>query len=207
MTPPRHLWSGDWRRESAAAAEQVAERRGRSDAPVDPPPVARPSARTSPLHRALAALPKTSGHDLRRATLIGLASLLCAGAAYAGVSALLTSGPQTSTGGPPSSRFAGAGQSASVGSGPAWLGVQSTSFPLTSGALIVDVAPGGPAEAAGLQPGDVITEIDGHPVQAPADIDSALAGLHPGQRVQIVYQQGPSTYTASVTLQGPPSGP
>jgi S1-C subfamily serine protease len=90
---------------------------------------------------------------------------------------------------------------------PGWLGVTTTSFAPTDGAMIVDVVPGSPAAAAGLQPGEVITQIDNHPVQSPADLESALTALHAGQQVQIAYQLGSSTYTARVTLKARPSGP
>jgi S1-C subfamily serine protease len=78
---------------------------------------------------------------------------------------------------------------------------------LGNGALIVDAAPGGPADRGGLQPGDVITGIDNHPVQSPADFNAVLAGLHAGQQVQINYEQGPLSYTTQVSLQARPSGP
>lgn len=202
MTAPRHLWSGDWQRESAAAAEEFAKRRGPADAPAEPPPAEPPPAEPapappSPLARYLAALRGVDGRRVRRAVLIGVATLLSVGAAYAAVSAL------TSTADNP----AGAQHASGGGIARAWLGVDTTSFPLSAGAMIVDVVPGSPADAAGLQPGEVITEVDSHPVQTPADLESALAGLHAGERAQIGYQLGPSTYTTQVTLQIRPPGP
>ena len=124
--------------------------------------------------------------------------LLAAGAAFAAVSALRTSGTHTSPGRP---------RSTVAVNKPAWLGVDTALFPQTNGAMIVDVVPGSPADTAGLQPGDIITEIDGRPVQGPSDLESALAGMHAGQQVQIGYEQGPSTYTTHVTLQPRPAGP
>jgi hypothetical protein len=197
MTPPRHLWSGDWRRQSAEAAEAIANRVGPSDAAPERPSPARPSV----LARALNALRNADYRPVRRAALISLAVLLSAGLAYAAVSTLVTAGPRAAPGGQPPSSVVG---------GSAWLGVDTVSFPLTGGAMIVDVAPGGPADAAGLQPGDVITEIDNRLVRTPADLQSALAGLHAGQQAQIGYQQGPSpystsaVYTTKVTLRARP---
>jgi membrane-associated protease RseP (regulator of RpoE activity) len=197
MTAPRHLWSGDWQRESAEAAQGLAERRGATELPVEPPPVEPEPARPSVLARAGAAVRSI---DPRRAALIAVAALLIAGAAYGAVSALETSGK---------SNAAAAQQRPGISGGSAWLGADTTSFPLTDGAMIVDVVPGGPADAAGLQPGDVITEIDSHAIQTPGDLKATLARLHPGQQVLVGYEQGPSagTYTTRVTLETQPGGP
>src|SRR5581483_9847009 len=46
---------------------------------------------------------------------------------------------------------------------------------LPAGAVVADVAPGGPAEQAGLQPGDVITEVARRPVRSVDDLRRALA--------------------------------
>ena len=198
MTAPRHLWSGDWQRESATAAEELAEGRRATDAPAEPPSAEPAPARPSALARTLAVVRNVDARRVRRAVLIGFATLLSAGAAYAAVSALVTTGTQHS---------AGAQQASGVANARAWLGVETTRFPLTAGAMIVDVVPGSPADAAGLQPGEVITEVDNHPVQTPADLESALAGMHAGERAQIGYQLGPSTYTTQVTLQVRPARP
>src|SRR5690242_11981226 len=44
MTSPKHLWSGDWRADSAAAAEELAERRAAGHSPI-PEPEPEPEAR------------------------------------------------------------------------------------------------------------------------------------------------------------------
>src|SRR5205085_1247405 len=136
----------------------------------------------------------------RRPALIAVAALLIAGAAYGAVSAMETSGK---------SNAAAAQRRSGVSGGSAWLGADTTSFPLSDGAMIVDVVPGSPADAAGLQPGDVITEIDNHAVQTPEDLKATLARLHPGQQVPVGYEQGPSagTYTTHATLRTQPGGP
>lgn len=220
MTQPRHLWSGDWRRESAEAAERLAARRAsRAErAPAEPaeaaerPPVEPGPPRVSLLDRLRAALAGVQpafariraalGHvdarRLRRDVLLGIGILLTAAVAYAVVSALRTSDTHPST---PSR------SSSVVRSGPAWLGADTTDFPLASGAMVVNVTPSSPADMAGLEPGDVITAINNQPVQSASDLGSALAGLHAGQRVAVTYQQGPSSYTTEVTLQAHPPGP
>ena len=46
------------------------------------------------------------------------------------------------------------------------------------GVLVTDVAPGGPAEAKGLQAGDVILSIDRKPVAQPSDVVAAIRKAH-----------------------------
>jgi membrane-associated protease RseP (regulator of RpoE activity) len=213
MTPPRHLWSGDWRRESAEASQRLAERRRPAESPSEPPVAEPPPRGPSALQRLWAAirnvqLPELRGrvaipaalrgpdaHRIRGAVLLGVAMLIAAVGAYAAVAALRS--PSTSS--PVASRPSSAPNHA-----PAWLGVDTAFFP--SGAMVVSVEPGSPAATAGLQPGDLITEINGHPVTSPADLQVMLAGMHAGQQVQITYQQGPISNTVEVTLQARPAG-
>ena len=56
------------------------------------------------------------------------------------------------------------------------------------GALVADLTPGGPAEQAGLQPGDVVLGIDGHAVDSADDLTRQVALVHPGQvaRLQVL---------------------
>jgi hypothetical protein len=48
------------------------------------------------------------------------------------------------------------------------------------GALVGALAPGGPAEKAGMRPGDLIVAINRRPVNSPSDIPAAVAGSKPG---------------------------
>jgi S1-C subfamily serine protease len=50
---------------------------------------------------------------------------------------------------------------------------------------VVSVASVSPAQAAGLVPGDVITEIGGVEVRSAADLDAALRLRRPGDRVEV----------------------
>jgi putative serine protease PepD len=91
-------------------------------------------------------------------------------------------------------------------SGPApWLGIQMESLPL-GGVVIATVTPGSPAESAGLEPGDVITEFDKRPVGAIHDVTATLNDLHAGQQVMIEVSRGSTSYTALVTLRKRPPG-
>ena len=63
------------------------------------------------------------------------------------------------------------------------------------------VIPAGPAAAAGFTPGDVITSINGQPVNSATALTNILDQHHPGESVMV----GLGGRTASVTLgDGPP---
>jgi putative serine protease PepD len=70
------------------------------------------------------------------------------------------------------------------------------------GAGIASVVPGGAAANAGIQPGSVITQINGQPVHTDADLTKLLVGLQPGQRVPLAVSdpQAGSDRTLAVTL-------
>jgi serine protease Do/serine protease DegQ len=53
--------------------------------------------------------------------------------------------------------------------------------PYTRGVVVLDVAAGGPADAAGLRRGDVILEVARQPVSNAAELRRALAALAPGE--------------------------
>ena len=70
-----------------------------------------------------------------------------------------------------------------------------------AGAGIAAVTPGGPAAKAGLQPGDVITAVNGTATPDTETLAAALAGLRPGQQVPLrVTKADGSTATVTVTL-------
>ncbi|MHB8488334.1 MAG: S1C family serine protease [Candidatus Dormibacteria bacterium] len=84
---------------------------------------------------------------------------------------------------------------------PAILGVQSQVLdPATAaatgvpvGALILSVSPGGPAAAAGLLPGDVVTSVGTTPLDAAHPFDVTVLGLAPGEQVTLsVFRDGAS---------------
>lgn len=69
-----------------------------------------------------------------------------------------------------------------------------------AGAQINAVGAGTPAAAAGLKPGDVITQFGGEPIKSPEDLKQALEQHEPGREVEFKYSRGgAATTTAKVT--------
>jgi len=58
------------------------------------------------------------------------------------------------------------------------------------GALISEVEPKSPADAAGLRKGDVVTEINGHPVRGAAELRARLGVVPVGETVNLKVQRG-----------------
>jgi putative serine protease PepD len=84
-------------------------------------------------------------------------------------------------------------------------GLQVSSVPPpatgTSGGLYVNaVVPGGPAALAGLQQGDVITEVDGQPATNPTQLALLTVKKKPGEPVTITYDRAGKSADTTVTL-------
>ena len=58
-------------------------------------------------------------------------------------------------------------------------------LPKPQGALVNSVEKGGPAEKAGVEPGDVILRFDGKPVNASEDLPRVVGATKPGSRVAV----------------------
>jgi putative serine protease PepD len=88
----------------------------------------------------------------------------------------------------------------------AYLGVGvSAAQGSTTGVQVTEVRSGGPAAAAGLQGGDVITSVDGKDVTSTQQLQAAIDAKQPGDRVTIGYVRSGSEHTATVTLGTRPS--
>ncbi len=57
-----------------------------------------------------------------------------------------------------------------------------------NGALLVDITEGGPAEKAGLQVGDVITEYDNRRIESMQELKNWVASTPPGKKVRSRYR-------------------
>ncbi|MGI8492321.1 MAG: S1C family serine protease, partial [Acidimicrobiales bacterium] len=75
-----------------------------------------------------------------------------------------------------------------------------------NGAVISSVIPGLPAAAAGMQPGDAITSVDGQPVSSSPSLTTLLGGHKPGDKVTVGWSDSSGgSHKATVTLAtGPP---
>jgi Do/DeqQ family serine protease len=81
-----------------------------------------------------------------------------------------------------------------------WIGVeprdltpdiaQTLSLPIRHGVLITGVLQNGPASAAGLRPGDVVTRVGKTPIDNTSQLLSAVAALKPDSRATIDVQRG-----------------
>jgi len=91
-----------------------------------------------------------------------------------------------------------------------WIGVEvqevtpvvAESFKLgtTRGALIAGVLRGGPADKAGVKPGDVLLEVQGKPVADPAGMLNLVAALAPGQSAKVKLKRQGQDVDATVTV-------
>jgi putative serine protease PepD len=69
-----------------------------------------------------------------------------------------------------------------------------------TGAAIVDVNGGSAAADAGLQPGDVITAIDGATVEIPEDLGTIIAEHAPGDKVTVTFERDGQSQSVTATL-------
>jgi S1-C subfamily serine protease len=81
-----------------------------------------------------------------------------------------------------------------------YLGVSTQPSAAGSGAFVVDLVPGGPAEQAGVQKDDVIVGVDGKEILSPQDISTAIESRRPGDEVAVQVQRAGATRTLRVKL-------
>ena len=75
---------------------------------------------------------------------------------------------------------------------------------VNQGALVTEVVAGSPANTAGIQPGDVITEVGGEPVASVDDLNNIIHGDQIGQQISITYYRGSTASTVTITLAASP---
>jgi membrane-associated protease RseP (regulator of RpoE activity) len=229
MSGPKHLWSGDWQRESEAASSSRAHRAPQQAEPEPPTEKIPPRRPRRQLKR-----PRLSGTGL----IVAAAVLVLAGVAF-GLSALLSgSSPRprhvASATSPGATTIPGAPavptlpmptappaqtspqtqttpQTQTQTSQPTaatpmvnWLGMQIATQP-PGAAVIQTVQIGSPADRAGINPGETIEAVNGRPINSAQDIAAAVKGLGPGSRVTLQLAYGSGTSEAELTLGAPPS--
>lgn len=70
-----------------------------------------------------------------------------------------------------------------------------------SGAVVLSVTDGGPAEEAELQRGDIITEFNGQTISNYTDFDSALADCKPGKSATVKFYRSGRFYSTTVNIE------
>jgi serine protease DegQ len=82
-----------------------------------------------------------------------------------------------------------------------WLGVSTTpAGGGAQGALIMAVQPGGPADRAGIQAGDIVVRFGDHVIDEPEDVAGATLELEPGTRAALDIVRAGKHRTVEVTL-------
>jgi Do/DeqQ family serine protease len=108
------------------------------------------------------------------------------------------------------------GGHAGAAAGRPWLGVKtqdvtaeiarSMGLERPEGVLVTDLYPGGPGERGGLRQGDLITAIDGAPVNDAATLDYHVATREAGAEVTLVVRRGKEAARSIRLLVEPPPG-
>ncbi|WP_111649962.1 S1C family serine protease [Actinoplanes lutulentus] len=80
------------------------------------------------------------------------------------------------------------------------IGAEVVTGETAGGARLRAVEPAGPAAAAGLKSGDVLTRIDGHVLEDGTDLIALVRKYAPGAVVTVDYRRGTKATSASVTL-------
>jgi membrane-associated protease RseP (regulator of RpoE activity) len=84
-----------------------------------------------------------------------------------------------------------------------FLGVRTQDATGSSGAQVLTVVTGSPADQAGLKAGDVITAVDSSPVTSAAQLAAQIRAHQPGDQVTLTYMRSGSSAQAQVKLGTP----
>ena len=69
-----------------------------------------------------------------------------------------------------------------------------------TGAIVATVAPGGAAEKAGIEPGDVIIDFNGHPIAKSDDLVKTVISTKPGSQVPVTVLRAKQEKTLTLTV-------
>ncbi len=76
----------------------------------------------------------------------------------------------------------------------------------TKGIVVAQVVSGSPAAQSGLKQGDVITQVDGHPITSDSTLGKYLLDKKPGDVITLTVQRGSNSSQVKITLGVVPSG-
>ena len=85
-----------------------------------------------------------------------------------------------------------------------YLGVRMTDA--DDGAQIIEVSSGSPAAEAGLEPGDVVVEVNGEAIGSSDDLRTAVAEREPGEQLELRVRSNGNERTVQVELGTRPTG-
>jgi hypothetical protein len=228
MSSPKHLWSGDWERESPDLASPPPPA-SYVEAPAPPPDPGKWPPRGD---REAPARSRRTPFVLAAVLLLLIAVGITLAATLGGGSSSQTSAQNqvplnpSSSGGSPLQQLQstttpqattpqstttpqatppeGQPGGASVTAGPSynWLGMSIAD--VASGVSVETVNIGGVADSAGVNPGDVIVEINHTQVNSVSQVVAALKGITLGQSFQLTVDRGSTPVTLTATLTGRP---
>ena len=75
------------------------------------------------------------------------------------------------------------------------------------GALVQEVFPDSPAEAAGVEPGDVIVKVDGEDISGAGDLRTTIGLKRSGEQVKLELKRGGKTIKSTATLEALENAP
>jgi S1-C subfamily serine protease len=88
-----------------------------------------------------------------------------------------------------------------------YIGIRNGTSPDRSGAVVDSVVPGGPADQAGVRPGDKIVAIDDKKVSSSEDVSAAVTARRPGEQAKVTVERGGARRTLTVDLGKRPNTP
>jgi serine protease Do len=77
---------------------------------------------------------------------------------------------------------------------------ESLGLPKAQGAVVGNVEEGSPAAKAGLEPGDVITKVDGRDIESSADLSRAIRAMKPGIAAKLSVWRGGKAREVPITI-------
>ncbi len=209
MSGPKHLWSGNWERESESAAELSPPRLPLAE-PEQPPAPERPEPRERRNRHGMVRY-AWAGAAFLLVLVVGVALAVTLGGSnkprrHAASTPARVTTPTATTANPSGGAALQQRSSTPAGTGPTanWLGMEIVTGP--NGAVVSSLKLGSAADQAGFEPGDVIASVDGHQIGSVPELARATAAQRTGSNVSIeVLRNSSFVLLASVPMTGRPT--